>query len=69
MAAKFGFSAYHSKTDEALITELLEILQLLETDMTIFYGWLAMLSCSSWPKASMQRPDDIAFLVQPTARR
>ncbi len=41
MAAKLGFSAYRSGTDETLISELLEILELVETDMTIFYRRLA----------------------------
>lgn len=41
MAGKLGLSAYSGETDETLIAELLEILQLAETDMTIFYRRLA----------------------------
>jgi uncharacterized protein YdiU (UPF0061 family) len=41
MTAKLGLSAYSTRTDEALISELLEILALVETDMTIFYRRLA----------------------------
>jgi uncharacterized protein YdiU (UPF0061 family) len=41
MAAKLGLQAYQAETDEKLLTELLQVLQLLETDMTIFYRKLA----------------------------
>ncbi len=41
MAQKLGLNAFEPQTDEALVTELLEILQLLETDMTLFYRLLA----------------------------
>ncbi len=37
MAGRLGFDSYRSDGDEALIDELLEILQLTETDMTIFF--------------------------------
>ncbi|MDH3451888.1 MAG: YdiU family protein [Gammaproteobacteria bacterium] len=40
MAQKLGLDAYRQDTDEALITELLEVLQLTETDMTIFFRQL-----------------------------
>lgn len=43
MADKLGFNAYEPATDDELITELLIILQLVETDMTIFYRNLAKL--------------------------
>ncbi|WP_164103195.1 protein adenylyltransferase SelO [Candidatus Laterigemmans baculatus] len=41
MAAKLGFRSYHPTTDADLITELHEVLQLVETDMTLFYRRLA----------------------------
>jgi uncharacterized protein YdiU (UPF0061 family) len=41
MAAKLGLQAYQAETDEKLLTELLQVLQLPETDMTIFYRKLA----------------------------
>ncbi|MDA0823606.1 MAG: YdiU family protein [Proteobacteria bacterium] len=41
MAAKLGFDRYSGDADLALITELIELLQLVETDMTIFYRRLA----------------------------
>ncbi|MDO8946157.1 MAG: YdiU family protein [Desulfocapsaceae bacterium] len=46
MAAKLGFSAFIAKTDEPIITELLDILQLVETDMTIFFRQLASIPTS-----------------------
>ncbi len=41
MAQKLGLTAFDPKTDEALTAELLEVLQLAETDMTRFYRLLA----------------------------
>ena len=41
MSAKLGFVDYNSATDEEIFIELLEILQLVETDMTIFFRCLA----------------------------
>jgi uncharacterized protein YdiU (UPF0061 family) len=43
VAAKLGLKAYNPATDDALNTELLILLQLVETDMTIFYRKLAQL--------------------------
>lgn len=43
MSQKLGLNAYQADTDEALIAELLTVLQLVETDMTIFYRQLALL--------------------------
>jgi uncharacterized protein YdiU (UPF0061 family) len=42
MAAKLGFKSFQIQ-DEKLITDLLQVLQLVETDMTIFYRRLANL--------------------------
>jgi uncharacterized protein YdiU (UPF0061 family) len=41
MAAKLGLQTFQAETDEKLLTELLQVLQLVETDMTIFYRKLA----------------------------
>jgi uncharacterized protein YdiU (UPF0061 family) len=43
MAQKLGLRAYEPETDDALVGELLDVLQLAETDMTIFYRQLATL--------------------------
>lgn len=43
MAAKLGLKAFDPATDVALCNELLTVLQLVETDMTIFYRRLATL--------------------------
>jgi len=47
MAAKLGFKNFIPKTDDTLIGELVDILQLVETDMTIFFRNLASISTSS----------------------
>ena len=47
MAQKLGLKTFDSKTDEELTTELLTILQLVETDMTIFYRKLATIDAES----------------------
>jgi len=44
MADKLGLTTYQAEIDESLITDLLQVLQLVETDMTIFYRKLALLS-------------------------
>lgn len=46
MASKLGLNAYQDK-DETLINELLQTLQLIETDMTIFYRKLADFDCEA----------------------
>ena len=43
MNQKLGLNTFEPTTDEMLITELLAILQLVETDMTIFYRQLALI--------------------------
>jgi uncharacterized protein YdiU (UPF0061 family) len=43
VAAKLGLNTYNPATDDELNTELLILLQLVETDMTIFYRKLAQL--------------------------
>jgi len=44
MAAKLGFEDFRAETDEELVSELLAVLQLVETDMTIFFRKLATFS-------------------------
>jgi serine/tyrosine/threonine adenylyltransferase len=47
MAQKLGLNRFEHGTDEALINELLSILPLIETDMTIFFRRLAMLDINA----------------------
>ncbi len=44
MANKLGFNSFEPQTDNGLISELTDILQLVETDMTIFYRNLSRLN-------------------------
>lgn len=61
MAQKLGLNRYEPETDEALTKELLEILQLVETDMTIFYRRLSMIDIKG--KALDKVPDKA--LIEP----
>ena len=68
MTQKLGLNTYESETDDALITELLTILPLVETDMTIFYRRLAMLdvnaeSISDVPDKILMAPLMAAYYV------
>jgi uncharacterized protein YdiU (UPF0061 family) len=45
MASKLGLREYKSESDEQLISDVLEILELTETDMTIFFRKLAKVDC------------------------
>ncbi len=45
MASKLGLTAYQGESDKQLISELLELLKLTETDMTIFFRKLADIDC------------------------
>jgi len=47
MASKLGFKKFDHETDEELCSDLFVLLQLIETDMSIFYRQLAKLNCSS----------------------
>ena len=49
MAEKLGLDAFVAATDEPLTKELGEILQLVETDMTIFYRLLALVDSAADP--------------------
>lgn len=46
MADKLGLLAFDAASDDRLIGDLLELLQLAETDMTIFFRNLATVSCA-----------------------
>ncbi|MBU1568027.1 MAG: YdiU family protein [Proteobacteria bacterium] len=46
MAGKLGFTSFEKSTDDTIIKELVEILPLIETDMTIFFRKLATLPTS-----------------------
>jgi uncharacterized protein YdiU (UPF0061 family) len=47
MASKLGLNAYQNQTDEDLIGDLVDLLSVVETDMTIFFRNLADLSARS----------------------
>jgi uncharacterized protein YdiU (UPF0061 family) len=49
MAQKLGFQHFEPKTDTAIITELLEILQSTETDYTIFFRGLSLVDIREKP--------------------
>lgn len=52
MASKLGLESFDESTDEALTDRLAEVLQLAETDMTIFYRNLANVPASADPALS-----------------
>ena len=59
MAHKLGLQAFKPDLDDGLIASLLEILQLAETDMTIFYRRLASLDLDTQPGDQI---DDAIFI-------
>ncbi len=59
MARKLGFHHYEKKTDESLINTLLELLPLVETDMTLFFRNLVAVSI---PEASLDLVDGEGLL-------
>lgn len=60
MARKLGLKQFVPNTDEQLITDLMKLLQLTETDMTIFFRRLADVSAAASPADK-----DAATLVSP----
>lgn len=62
LAAKLGLTTGHLQDDETLANDLLELLQTVETDMTIFYRRLASLRFDGGVNLSVQNSDD-AFLT------
>lgn len=63
MAAKLGFDKYDADSDAELIDELLVMLELTETDMTIFYRKLADLPVDSTNSYGQELSDD--ELIEP----
>ncbi len=49
MAGKLGLKAFNKATDDDLCAELIVLLQLVETDMTIFYRQLAKIAINAEP--------------------
>jgi uncharacterized protein YdiU (UPF0061 family) len=47
MTAKLGLAEYRKQTDEGLFSDLLKLLPMIETDMTIFFRKLADVDCES----------------------
>ncbi|MDQ7090134.1 MAG: YdiU family protein [Methylococcales bacterium] len=64
MADKLGLAVYTAEMDEALIKELLEVLQLVETDMTIFYRKLALLKFDALDIEQVSNKDLLAPLSE-----
>jgi serine/tyrosine/threonine adenylyltransferase len=56
MAAKLGLGSYVAETDDAVIGELIEILQLVETDMTIFFRNLTSVGSATSPHNPEELP-------------
>ncbi|MDP2903196.1 MAG: YdiU family protein [Methylovulum sp.] len=64
MADKLGLKAFDAATDHALCTELFSLLQSVETDMTIFYRQLAMLTLNAGADdEELMRPLTAAYYV------
>ena len=61
MAHKLGLQSFKPDLDDSLVAGLLEILQLAETDMTIFYRRLASLALDATPVAQI----DASAFIQP----
>ncbi|SHO49984.1 protein adenylyltransferase SelO [Desulfopila aestuarii] len=59
MAAKLGLTAYIEDHDETLITELLDLLCAVETDMTIFFRQLAKLDPAGQNAPASQLPEQL----------
>ncbi len=61
MAQKIGLKAFTPETDEPLVKDLLELLPLVETDMTLFFRNLALLPMDS----KTTGPPDFHTLINP----
>lgn len=64
MASKIGLSEFNAATDNDLIGELVEILQLVETDMTIFFRNLADWQQMTSEASSSDNPSPLSLLEQ-----
>ena len=62
LAAKLGLTTDHLQQDETLANDILDLMQEIETDMTIFYRRLANLRFDGGVNLSVQNSDD-AFLM------
>jgi uncharacterized protein YdiU (UPF0061 family) len=56
MAKKIGLKYFSADTDDSLVGELVDILQLVETDMTIFFRNLADIPAGALPNTSEKVP-------------
>ena len=63
MAEKLGLNDYEAKSDVELITELEKVLQVAETDMTIFYRRLATIDLSAKSVQDVPDPELVAPLM------
>jgi serine/tyrosine/threonine adenylyltransferase len=63
MAQKLGLTRYDPATDEPLLQQLLEVLQLTETDMTIFFRELGDLRTDAADAESLLAPIQEAFYL------
>lgn len=61
MAEKLGLSDFQLETDETLFTDLIVLLQAVETDMTLFYRQLAKVNLSSNIETIDLQPLDEAY--------
>lgn len=66
MAGKLGLKEFHADHDDELVTDLQDILQLTETDMTIFYRSLARISAAQTSGSSEPGQQDVQ-LIEPVA--
>jgi uncharacterized protein YdiU (UPF0061 family) len=63
MAGKLGLNAFDLETDKELCTELFVLLELVETDMTIFYRQLAMIDTTPETLLNMSNCEDAINLL------
>ena len=63
MASKLGLNAFDPATDKDLCTELLVLLELVETDMTIFYRQLAKIGAHIETPVTASVCEDVANLL------
>lgn len=54
MAKKLGFNSFEKETDEKLIKDLLDLLSVVETDMTVFFRNLAQVDIAARNKDALQ---------------
>ncbi|SMC72494.1 Uncharacterized conserved protein YdiU, UPF0061 family [Desulfocicer vacuolatum DSM 3385] len=64
MARKLGFEKYEKETDEDLISDLLDLLPLVETDMTLFFRNLAVVNIPDGAEFSGRDDTSMAPLME-----